>query len=64
MTATETTTEISFGRRWLSSVTDLDPTDCHRVLQAVERFANNPDHPSLNFEKLHDGSGRSCRARP
>jgi hypothetical protein len=58
MSTTETSGEIAFGRRWLSSVTDLDPSDAHRVLQAVDRFASNPDHPSLNFEKLHDGSGR------
>lgn len=51
--------EISFGDRFFASVTKLSPADGQRVIKAVDRFRENPQHPSLRLKPLNgDTSGR------
>jgi len=44
--------EISWPIEFFGRLRKLAPADSHRVLGALELLAEDPDHPSLNIEKL------------
>lgn len=48
--------EITWPQEFFKRIHRLAPADSHRVIGALGQFAADPDHPSLNLEKL---SGRA-----
>src|SRR3546814_647264 len=51
--------EISLGAAFIKETNSLEPIEIKRVWDAVEKFQNDPDHPSLNFHPISaDRTGR------
>ena len=44
--------EVSFDEGFWPSVQRLDSSDSHRVIQALNLFAKNPEHPNLHLKPL------------
>jgi mRNA-degrading endonuclease RelE of RelBE toxin-antitoxin system len=44
--------EVSFDEGFWPSVQRLDPGDSHRVIQALNLFAESPEHPNLHVKPL------------
>lgn len=51
-TETQSRPEVSFDEGFWPSVHRLDPSDSHRVIQALNIFSQNPDHPNLHLKQL------------
>jgi mRNA-degrading endonuclease RelE of RelBE toxin-antitoxin system len=49
--------EISFDREFLRSVNALTPNDGRQVWKAVDRLAEDPNHPGLHLKLLRQGCG-------
>lgn len=53
------TAEVALGTDFLKQTQSLEGVELKRVLESVQQFQNDPDHPSLNFHPIHgDPSGR------
>src|SRR3546814_5790097 len=51
--------EISLGAAFIKETNSLEPIEIKRVWDAVEKFQNDPDHPSLNCHPISaDRAGR------
>ena len=51
--------EVSLGTGFLRTTLGLQANESQRVMGAVQKFMDDPDHPSLNFHPIHgDRSGR------
>ena len=44
--------EVGFDEGFWPSVQRLDSSDSHRVIQALNLFAKNPEHPNLHLKPL------------
>src|SRR4051794_29607485 len=51
-TATQSRPAISFDEGFWPSVHRLDPGDSHRVIQSLNLFSQNPEHPNLHLKQL------------
>lgn len=63
MSANVSRPEISFDEDFWPSVHRLDPGDSHRVIQALNLFASNPDHPNLHLKPLRGGLSQLLSVR-
>ena len=48
--------QVSFDEEYFESLARLEPIENKRVNDALLQFKKDPDHPSLNFERLKGGS--------
>lgn len=55
--------EISFDEDFWPSVHRLDPGDSHRVIQALNLFSGNPEHPNLHLKPLKGRLGQLMSVR-
>lgn len=44
--------DVAYGKEWWPSLLTLAPADSHRVIGAVDKFIDNPDHPGLNLHPI------------
>lgn len=51
-------TQIGFSDEFISRVNRLSGSDVKRAWAAVDRFREDPDHPSLNFHPVHGDAAR------
>lgn len=53
------TLEVSLGAEFIKTTLGLEATESQRVMAAVQRFTDDPNHPSLNFHPIQgDKTGR------